>query len=435
MTQRPFLRPFTRMVAALTLTGLLVGHAVPQAHAEAAVPLDMTLCDVNSPTPLGPEMPKPWQMDRLKLDDAWRLADGTGITIAVIDTGTSNLNSAFLNASKVESLNMVPLDDNDKKQGIRCNHGTAVTSLIVGRRGADLRTSFSGIAPGARVIAYRTLKDSLNENSQPEKEDPKYAVAAINEAVKRKVNIINISQAMSGGTPEYKQAIERAIKAGITVVAAAGNKEQNLRGPAFPASYPGVISVGMTLPDDSPSPGSYANQDMQVTIGAPGEGVAALYPSMKMKNAKPNAEELAANQSYSMVSGTSFATPIVSGVVALMLQRNPKMTPAQVRERLIETADPPVATAPDPRIGYGVVNPLRALTGAAAPTSSKPESSETPAPVEIPEAKARDMRARQLVAAGALGTGILVLGGLALRLALPAAARRGFRHAEPPRKD
>ncbi len=442
---RPRLAPRSRLGQAAVvgaLVSLLVTQAPVPARAEG-VGLDASLCQTVSPTP-GAAIPKLWHLERLDLTRAWQLADGSGVTIAVIDTGVSNLNSALLDPRRISTRNYLPLDDKerlrprgpgDTEQGINCTHGTNVTSIIVGEPGVDPRTSYSGVAPGAKVIAMRALTNQADDQGSAQKEDPSATIAAINDAVAMGVDVINISQAMSFGTDEYAAAVRNAIDHGVVVVASAGNAAQGLQGPAFPASYPGVIAVGMTNPQDQAVPAeAYQNSAMRVTVAAPGAGILALSPSQPLPSGKGSGVEAKlANQAYAQVSGTSFATPIVSGVVALMLQRHPGLTPAQVKQRLVETADPPVASVPDPYLGSGVVNPLRALTGPAAPTSGHPSSSPTPPPVPPRESVTIDRGPMWLALAVAAVALTLAGAGLVLRLVVPAAARRGFRAARPRR--
>lgn len=416
-----------RTTAALTLVGLSALVAtVPVAR--AADPLEVSLCRTFQPS--GNQGAHAWQMDRLRLKEAWALATGEGVTVAVIDTGTSNINSAYFNANDVASLNMIPLDDQDRKDGLDCGHGTQVTSLIASTSGIDARTNFGGVAPGAKVIAYRGLAVPLDDEGKQQSESPAPTVAAINEAVAARVDVINISQVMGVKDPAYEAAIKKAIDAGIVVVAAAGNTDSGLRGPAYPASYPGVISVGATKPDDTPSEISYSAAGMQVTIAAPGHLVTALAPSTKPKGS--DVASLVANQAYTNVTGTSFAAPLVTGVVALLLEREPDLTPAQVRQRLVETADRPVAAPPDPKVGWGVVNPVRALVGTAVPTTSHPSPTTSAPPERTEPPPPVDPGPRRLTLAIAAGaTGLAAL-GLTLKLVIPAAARRDFAPAEQP---
>ena len=104
----------------------------------------------------------------------------------------------------------------------------------------------------------------------------------------------------------------------MTVIAASGNSNTSV---AYPANNSNVISVGATDQNDYKAP--FSNYGSNLTIAAPGVGIYSTQ----------------LNNTYNSSDGTSFASPIVSGVVALMLSINPSMTPAQIKDALITTAD------------------------------------------------------------------------------------------------
>lgn len=398
--------------------------------ARAADPLEVSLCRTFPPAEQ--KAAEAWQMERLKLSEAWRLATGKGVSIAVIDTGTSNQNTAYFNPNNVRSQNMVPIDDQDRKNGLDCDHGTGVVSLINSSRTVqDPRTNFAGVAPDAEVLALRALKVPRDEQGRTEADPLGPTIKAVEEAIKQRVRIINISQVAANDDPAYRKVIAKAIAANIIVVAAAGNSDQGLNGPAYPAAYPGVISVGASLPDDRPSEASYSAVGWEVTVAAPGEGVTVLRPSAAVKGNRDEAK-LVTNQAYDTKTGTSFAAPLVTGVVALMLELNGDLTPAQVKQRLVETADRPVGTPPHPQLGWGVVNPLRALTGPAVATSGNPTPSSTRSAVTNTTPPARDSRPELITLGVVAGAGALAVLALTLKLVLPAASRRDFAPADPP---
>ncbi len=362
----------------------------------------------------------PWHLTRLNMTEAWKIATGRGIKVAVIDTGVAVNNSVHTPVDRFSAWDVLPL-----KQGaapndpLNCQHGTVVASLIGAERDRRGITNFSGIAPDATVIGIRALYD----NSQQEIDG---VVAAIKVAITLRVDIINISQAAVGNRGEYADAIAEAVNSGIVVVAAAGNGNDQNMPPgtlAYPAVYPGVIAVGMTDQSDVADPASLILPGY-VSVAAPGVSILSTGPS--------SAEH---GQVYQKVAkGTSYSAPIVSGVVALMLQHareaGGNLTPAQVKARLEVTADPPAGPVPDKQLGYGIVNPVRALTGVEPPPTDQiqpaPSASFTPGE----QAGHRDpapLRIAMVVAGISLG---LVLLGLGLHAALPAARARGGRPAD-----
>ena len=430
-----WIRRLAGLVAVLLAYG---GLAPAPAHAAEPPILDPVYCGGKAQSAFGGS-PRAWQYDRVKPERAWALTgpdgkkiDGTGVKVAVLDTGAAVTGTPYFDPGKVKSYNLVGDDaqvrEKAAKEGkyfLDCLHGTMVVSLINGSR-VDNGSNFSGMAPGATVYVMRVLQTSDKKESQDA------LVRGVLAAIELKVNVINISQA-GGDRADLRAAIAQAIAAGITVVAAAGNGGAT-DGARFPAAYPGVIAVGMSTKSDSARPESGYDPDMPVTVAAPGDEVVGLVPSTVDVNGdgKYSADEIKEKQGYRVETGTSFATPIVSGLVALMLQKEPTLKPAQIKARLQATADPPIGTIPDRQLGYGLINPLQALIkpipsqgvviGGDAGTRDAPP---------LPSPVTRDplpMIVGLSVAGAALG---LLLLGMVIAEAVPAMRRRRYRPAVP----
>ena len=415
-------------VAALLCVGGICPVATP-ARADDTRRLNQEACTAYTATPTS-ELTNAWQLQRLNMDSAWRLATGKGIKIAVIDTGVSTLGSAYLSQqNRFIVRDLIPEDARTGGDGsIDCLHGTIVTSILAAGRGTDgalaSATNFSGIAPEATIYSYRALLSSEPKAGQESDESLAYTIAGVRQAIADGVDIINLSQVTFNDPllPDFQAIIGEAIDAGIVVVAAAGNAGQAQQGRPYPAAFNGVIGVGISNQQDAGDFATYPSRD--ITIGAPGRDLIGLRPS------KNSSQATVDSQSYvTDATGTSFATPIVSGVVALMLQyerdvHQRRLTPAEVRTRLIETADRPAVPLPDPFLGYGIINPLRAITdttaGSAAPASPSPSPTGRATVAEKPRTPLSSMVA--------LGVGIgaiaMVLLGLVAALAIPAARRR-----------
>lgn len=415
----------------MVVAGLVVAsQAVGGAHAEETPPpvddiglLQSEDCRSYQPT-ADSAVTKAWHLDRLQLAQAWHIATGKGITVAVIDTGAAATGTPyFAGANKITTYDYLNgLSEKDHEAGgMDCDHGTKVSALIAAARPngqpVDLRTDFSGVAPDARIISYRVLSHS---GEGDERDDLTATIKAVRHATAQGVDIINLSQSAGSSDPdipEFRQAVAEAIDAGIVVVAAAGNNDQGLSGPALPASFDGVISVGMVDNTDAPSPMSYPWRG--ISVGAPGAGIMTLLPSTSRDAAQYTNQAYASEQ-----TGTSYAAPIVSGVVALMLEANPSLTPAQVKERLELTADPPPNAVPDIQIGHGVVNPLRALAGLARPVEPNAGADVTFPPDPLPEPEKPDMTAAW-VGVGIGSAALLVTAmGMVVAFVVPAARRR-----------
>ena len=167
-------------------------------------------------------------------------------------------------------------------------------------------------------------------------------VKGLDWAVSQKARVINMSFA-GPKDPMLQQAIKAVHDKGIVLIAAAGNA-----GPKSPPLYPGadpnVIAVTATDEDDKTYTG--ANRGRYVAIAAP--GVDILVP--------------APDGTYQLTTGTSVAAAHVSGVAALLLEKDPKLTPDEIRSILTSTAKTLGTKTRDDEFGYGLVDPLKALT-------------------------------------------------------------------------
>lgn len=292
--------------------------------------------------------------------------DGTGIGVAVIDSGISD--HGDLHKTNASGATRVVYNQSfvsgDSTTGDKFGHGTHVAGLI-GGTGAGSGTAngyaatYAGMAPDVNLINLRVLDQNGNGSDSQ-------VIAAIQEAITLKstynIRVIN----MSLGRPVYEtytldpvdQAVESAWKAGIVVVCAAGNNGRYAATNGFgtigvPANDPAVITVGATMTlqtatrvDDKVA--SYSSKGPSVLdhivkpdLVAPGNRMVSLRVAGSTLDTTYPQFELAPTSGtplYYVLSGTSMATPIVSGAVALMLQQNSALTPDQVKARLMETA-------------------------------------------------------------------------------------------------
>lgn len=413
------------------ISGLvLAGGSVP-----ASAQPDLTLlrsqeCHAFSPS-RDDDVPQAWHLDRLNMETAWTMATGRGVTVAVIDTGVAPVGSPYFTADRITTYDLQGgMSQRDHEQsGIDCLHGTQVTGILAaGRpdgRPVDVRTNFSGIAPESTVLTYRVLTASAQDQDSAVVDPVEAMITAINHAVSEGAQVINISQTVPGhdpGMPALDHAVTEAIEAGVVVVAAAGNEGETISGPAYPAAFDGVISVGMTMRGDAPSPDSRPVPESapQITVGAPGSGVMSIVPSLA------RADAVYTNQAYAAdIEGTSFAAPIVAGVAALLLERDPTLTPSEIRSILIETADPPSNTAPGERLGFGIVNPVRALAGVGTPQSEGGGPGDGIIVADpLPDPVQRDMVPVYAGIGIGVGAVLLAVGGLVVAIVVPAARRR-----------
>ncbi|WP_156607478.1 S8 family serine peptidase [Auraticoccus cholistanensis] len=422
--RRRTVRAGTAALALGSALGLLSPAALPAGAVGDGEVFDSSECQNFQATPAVDS----WAAQRLGLDEAAELATGRGVRIAVIDTGADTEVPA-LDGADVSVVNYTGFEATvEPGTDLRdCRHGTQVTSLIVGQPGAE-GTDFTGVAPEASVVVMRSLErgPALPQDGQPPQQQQREPIAPVVEAVRAAtaegVDIINISQT-SSYDPDYEDAVADAIAAGIVVVAAAGNGQPGAPTP-YPAAWPGVIAVGATTRTDAPAAFSQSSEGLQVTVSAPGEQVLTASPSQH------------GEVSWATVEGTSFAAPQVSGVVALLLEREPDLTPAQVARRLRRTADPIPRSVPDAQAGWGVVNPVAALTEVVGAQTPAPGPVASPTPAEDyrdrppPDHRARD---RALLLAG--GAVVLVVAAAVVAASLPAGRRRGWTPSRGDRPD
>lgn len=421
-----------RLTAAGVVATVILTQTAVNAQAEA-IPFDSVECHVAAEGTGEPQ--ESWHLDRLQMDSAWHVATGEGVAVAVIDTGVATMGSLYLQQEDPGRFITYDLLDGRKSSGDQqvdefdCLHGTRVTALLAAGRseagGAmDGRVEFSGIAPDATVVTYRSLMQSeTEEDSEPQALQP--TTDAVLDAIQRDVDVINLSQVVPSGVDgfeAFQAAIAQAVDAGIVVVAAAGNTGQLGGGVAYPASFDGVISVGASNRYDAGA--EVTEFGAKIDVGAPGESLVSLDPS------RWDSVRGMESQVYSTpISGTSYAAPIVSGVVALMIEKQrrdglPPLTPAEVKQRLIETADPPGATVPDPRLGAGIVNPVRVLSGEIPQLAPNDEANNQTPPLSYPPREQRDMLPATVGIAMGVGALVLTVLGIVAAVTIPAARRK-----------
>ncbi|MGC4745478.1 type VII secretion-associated serine protease mycosin [Micromonospora sp. DT201] len=340
----------TRSVLSGALAALLGAALVAPAPARAAPPT----CG-----PAGEEglAAMPWGLRRLEPSSAWPLSRGAGMTVAVIDSGVSAVHP-LLAGQVLEGRDFSDLPPNHGQCDL-IGHGTMIAGIIAGREGTGV--PFSGVAPAARILPIRVLPDLKDTNDL---QLPVQIAAAIDWAVEQGADVINLSLTTIP-LPELTAAVERALAKRVVLVAAAGNRtEDSQNRPGYPAAYPGVIAVG-GVDEQGGHVGTSISGDY-VDIAAPGLNIIGPAPRGSGYRAEPN-------------GGTSFAAAYVSGVAALVRSAYPNLNPQQVAERLERTADnPPEGHNGD--IGYGVVNPYRAVSSLLG-TRANPPASAIPAPV------------------------------------------------------
>ena len=279
-----------------------------------------------------------WNM--IKLSEAQSIAPqlGAGVKVAVIDTGIDLRHPSF--KGKLDLTNAKDYIDGDAKPqevdgdtssgfSMGYGHGTSVASLIL------------QMAPKATILPIRVLDPTGGG-------DTATVVSAINYAVSKGANIINLSLGSSTPSATLDSAVQYAVSKGVAVVCAAGNTgTTSMIYPAISANGSstqgsGSISVGSVNGKFYKS--SFSSYGSNLELTAPGEGLTAAFPGSR----------------YSKVSGTSFAAPVVSGVLALGTStRVMNTTASQVANMLVDvdaTATPPSDPNYSALLGKGTLN-------------------------------------------------------------------------------
>lgn len=230
---------------------------------------------------------------------------GKDVVIAVIDTGCDK-NHPDLKDRIIGGRNFTTDDNGDVDNYSDYNgHGTHVAGTIAATENGQ---GVVGVAPEAKLLILKVL---VNDPNNPELATGKYEwiVNAINYAVDQKVDIISMSLGGPSDVPELHQAVKRAVENNILVVCAAGNEgdgNERTEELSYPAAYNEVISVGAVSLDGQIS--RFTNSNKEIDVVAPGEKILSTIPGGK----------------FAVFSGTSMATPHVSGALALIKQLSEK---------------------------------------------------------------------------------------------------------------
>ena len=284
-----------------------------------------------------------WPLRVMNVPQAWGTATGEGVVVATIDSGVDrtvpDLAGRLLPSAYVDPATGGIVTGNRPDE---VGHGTHVAGIIVGNN--DGR-GVTGVAPGAKLLAVN-IQTSVEVTTTQVASAITYATAKGARVINLSLGFLDIATTAQTIRP-ICAAVKAAVSKNVVVVAAAGNDGTGANTPQAPASCPGTISV--VAADSSLRPASWSSFDSGVTVAAPGENIYSTVST----NRTP--------QGFSAESGTSMAAPHVAGLAALLLQQNPRWTPAQVSARLVETATDLPPAGRDPRSGAGLVNAAKAL--------------------------------------------------------------------------
>ncbi|HEY9844134.1 MAG TPA: S8 family serine peptidase, partial [Candidatus Obscuribacterales bacterium] len=292
-----------------------------------------------------------WNIKSAKIDMAWSLVTGNpAITVAVIDSGVDPNHPDLVdslkplediyNEEKGSDLYRNPISGEVINFGGRDGngHGTHVTGIIAATMNNGI--GVAGVAGGGVKILPIKATDYAGNT------DAATLTAAFQRAIDKGANVINISIGgpASKSTQALVDVIKLALQRNIPIISATGNESDrssdHISPITVPAAYSGVIAVGANTEYDKVA--SYSNGGPEIDLVAPGGGgrSAALREGQQIWSTWPSYNSFEFYQKrvtstyYAATSGTSMSCPHVTGVVALMLAREPNLTPAKIRSRL-----------------------------------------------------------------------------------------------------
>jgi type VII secretion-associated serine protease mycosin len=306
----------------------------------------LTFCALACPPAWGDSVrDREWYLNFLHVPDAQKISRGEGVTVAVIDTG--------VNANQPElTNNLLPgYDDNLGLKGWSDDdgHGTAMASLIAAH-GTNASDGALGIAPSAKVLPVKVGVSGSDINAAE-------VTPGISWAMDHGAKIMSLSLG-GGNSRDENEAVSKALAADVVIVASVGNRPE-ATAVQFPAAYPGVVAVAGV--DQNGNHADVSVTGPEVVLSAPAVDIVT-----------PGRDLL-----YGSGAGTSAAAAIVAGVAALVRAKYPNLSAAEVVHRMTATAIDKGPPGRDDQYGYGIVNPVAALTADVPPLPASPSAGPT----------------------------------------------------------
>ncbi|MCF7931749.1 MAG: S8 family serine peptidase [Acholeplasmataceae bacterium] len=275
-----------------------------------------------------------YHIPMMSFEDAWLVTEGNAdLVVAVIDSGIDTDNPEFEGRisplsynARTKDVGIAHVEDTD-------GHGTMVAGIIAANK--DNRIGIAGIVQYAQLMV---IKASNEEGTY----DDVDLIEAINYAALHGAKVINMSLGGTYANPLIQAAIDDAIALGAVVVAASGNDGDNTI--IYPAAFDNTISVGAV--DETSAIADYSNHNQAVDVVAPGSAIVTTY----------------IEGDYMLGSGTSFAAPMISGVLGLMFAADETLSVSDAMARIRVTASDLGTPGKDDYYGYGLVDAFDALS-------------------------------------------------------------------------
>ncbi|GIW23158.1 MAG: thermitase [Candidatus Sericytochromatia bacterium] len=290
---------------------------------------------------------------------AWQLATGKDVKVAVIDSGTD------VDHSDLKNNSIIGFDAFSDKKGLKAGdasrlsyisntykHGSHVAGIIAAE--ANNKKGIVGVAYSSKIMSVKIFPDFTDFFKPVRKYSDGSDVTIVSIiadgivwAVDNGAKVINMSLGLWEPSNTIEKAVKYALDRNVSVVVAAGNERSNGNRKNYLASINGVIAVGAV--DENNRIAYFSNSGDYISVVAPGCDIISSVPSIF--------------NSYKKMSGTSMAAPHVAGIVALMIEKfGDKATPKWVKDRLEKTATDLGPQGWDDLYGHGLVNAYRALS-------------------------------------------------------------------------
>lgn len=309
-----------------------------------------------------------YQVSKFHVPDVWKDTEGEGINVAILDTGC-DCQHADLRACN-GSYTCIPRlkKPGSGNAGVADGdgHGTHVSGIIAARNNT---IGIVGLAPKCNIFPIKVLDDSGSGSIE-------WVVEGLNRVLQgrknKKFDVVNMSLGSTEGDPRLRKALQRLYEAGIPVVCAAGNA--GTKQLDYPARYPETIAVGAV--DENNLKASFSQMGPNLDFMAPGVSILSTVP----------------NNRYMIMSGTSMATPWITGVIALMIAKHRKHggdTPINsvedVRDHLKKACIDMKQAGRDQATGFGLIDVPKIWKESVLPTLTLEER------VEILESKVQKL--------------------------------------------
>lgn len=395
--------------------------------------------------PIVPLPDEPAAQSMLGIRTAHRFSTGAGVKVAVIDTGVNP--SPFLtDRGRLRGAGDYIAPSAANNGTTDCDgHGT-LTAGIVAADTAGTGYGFTGVAPDATIYAIRQTSTTYDEIMNGQDTNlpagtPSTLASAIVHAVNLRVDVITISlnvclptatalddmRATDSPEQQLQAAIAYAVDHDVVVVNSAGNLMTNpcasigqndapnpddVRQVQIPAVFSGDLLSVASVDPSTGAVSPFSVWGPWVNIAAPGQDIVSVSPDGRPGLATLYAEP-GGNAQPGPIQGTSFAAPYVAGVVALVRARFPDLNARQVIDRIELTAQHPSGPGGrDNRIGYGIVDPVAALTSSVPGQNGVPSAPNHSVRAQLPSAPVKDWTPTRVALIGTAVALFLFIGTL-----------------------